>query len=146
MDFDEWKKTTDVFKKALKFATGDGSITCPLIVFIGLDPKKYTPKKLQDDIMKAPVVNNNVLLLHFDENVCGCCAWCQGGEKEGEKTGCVVNPDGSIVPHAETKWHPRFIPRYTTVGKRFAAIFFFFLGLRHAIIISMCSLQIWPWY
>ena len=140
-----WKKqqTTEVFEKALKLATGDDSISCPPMVFIGLDPVKYTPKKLQDDIMKAPVVNNNVLSLHFSENVCGRCAikFLYGGEKEGEKTGCVIKPDGSIVPHTETKCHPRFIPLYTTgerVGGFLAAIFSFGIALVSYKVLEAC--------
>lgn len=113
-DGDDFETTKRVFHSALKMATEDNEILCPPIIYLGLcDSSNQTLEKVQS----ASVSKESILPLRFSEEVCAQCSCKILYSDENSERICAVDPEKRTVSYVESKCHPGFVPKYTTVQK-----------------------------
>ena len=115
-DFDE---TEEVLKAAMKEAIGKEEIECPPIIYIGLDD---TPDVVLQKIKGASVLKDDILPLRFSIDVCASCSVkiCCSKDDNHEKIS-VLCADGTSVPYMDSKCHPQYVQKFSTIPRRLLA-------------------------
>ena len=116
LGFDEqdYEETEKIFHLAIQTAIGDKGIACPPIVYIGLND---SPQETLSKITNAVVLRDDIIVpLAFLEDTCALCSVKICFNENSEKI-LIVNGDGTVIPYAESKCHPCFVPKYSSVKK-----------------------------
>ena len=124
-DKEDYESVQSVFRAALKYAIPDETILCPPVVYVGLsDGTDKCTKNIKD----AKVLEDSILQLKFNENICARCSVkvvCKNDEKIS-----VILSDGTKVSYPKSTCHPDFVQRYNTAQK-------FFGGVAHIITLGI---------
>ena len=115
---EDLEDTEEVFHLALKRATGNDSIRCPPIVYIGFSDDEA---KVIEKLKSASVLEEGVLQLRFEDNVCSRCTLrfrkLDHQRGEIEYTGVVDPKSGTLTKYEESYCHPYFEQKYKTWEK-----------------------------
>ena len=118
-DVEDHKQTKKVFHLALQTAISDKDIACPPIVYIGLYD---SPQEILSKITNAPVLRDNIMVpLTFLQDTCALCSVKICFNKNNENIS-IVSVDGNVIPYAESKCHPFFVPKYSKVEKAIGGV------------------------
>lgn len=114
-DKDDIENAKAVLIMALKSAIPNEDIACPPIVYIGIDD---SPSECLSKIKGALILKESILPLEFQEDTCARCTVKIRRSKENVKVS-VIHADGTTIPYAESKCHPRFVQKYSGTKKFF---------------------------
>lgn len=112
-----------VVSEAINTVTNGAYTQCPPIVFIS---KFYSGEEVRKKIQDAKVVVPTGMALKVKDDKCIHCAgmFRYGENPGGTKTlvGVVDPVSGKLISYKESKCHPRFIPKHSTLAKMMGGI------------------------
>ena len=137
---DDFKQTEEAFHLALKKTTDDEAISCPPIIYVGLND---SPKKTLAKVQRASILKESILPLVFSEKVCGRCSYNIRYDDQNKEV-CVFIKEGETIPYEESVCHPYFIPKYNNAEKVIGGIGHIATGGAALLVGHIFRVHTWP--
>lgn len=114
-DHEDIERTRKVFHVGLKRVVKDENIGTPPVIFVGTsDGGDEILKKIRTAIQQT----NDYTLPTSSLDITSCTHCSSTVLYSGEeKIGVLIESQGELIPYNESKCHPNFVPRYSTLQK-----------------------------